>query len=350
MATSSVLQQYGIHDFLNWHASGELILNPDFQRRSVWTPQAKVLLIDTILRGLPVPKIFIRTQVDPRTKKTVREVVDGQQRLRAITEFANNEFTLTARAKEFSGLNYDRLDDEQKQDFLSYALATDQLLNASDTDVLDIFARLNSYTVSLNAAEKRHAAFQGDFKWAVHEASLYWKTLWEDFNIITGRDRLRMGDDALMAELFGFILEGVPDGGATTIDRLYKRYDDHFESEELTRKSVDRVIRAIIEHFGSILYETPLRRSPQFAMLFAAMAHALIGIPQGKLDYLPPRKRVLTNIESSRAELLRLAAALERTHPSEAYQEFVEASAGSTQRIATRKVRFRYYWNALIAN
>jgi uncharacterized protein with ParB-like and HNH nuclease domain len=62
----------------------ELILNPTFQRRSVWQPQAKVLLIDTILRKMPVPKVYMRTQINAKTKRSVREIVDGQQRLRAI--------------------------------------------------------------------------------------------------------------------------------------------------------------------------------------------------------------------------------------------------------------------------
>ena len=94
MRYETILEQYRIHDFVTWDANKELVLNPYFQRRSVWDPQAS-LLIDSILRRMPVPKIYMRTKLDVRTQRIRREVVDGQQRLRAILAFANNEFALT---------------------------------------------------------------------------------------------------------------------------------------------------------------------------------------------------------------------------------------------------------------
>ena len=82
----SILEQYRISDFVEWHKEKRLNLNPDFQRGSVWSPGARTFLIDTILRQLPVPKVYLRTNIDVATKKTVREVVDGQQRMRAILD------------------------------------------------------------------------------------------------------------------------------------------------------------------------------------------------------------------------------------------------------------------------
>ena len=63
MATST-LEQYRIADFIDWHAKKLLVLNPEFQRRDVWTTSAKILLIDTILRQLPIPKVYFRTRID----------------------------------------------------------------------------------------------------------------------------------------------------------------------------------------------------------------------------------------------------------------------------------------------
>ncbi|MBS3115477.1 DUF262 domain-containing protein, partial [Candidatus Woesearchaeota archaeon] len=86
---------YNIEDFREWSERGQLILNPKFQRRQVWTPSAKSFLIDTILRGDPIPKIFIRQNIDPSTKKSIREVVDGQQRLRTILDFIKDGFVIS---------------------------------------------------------------------------------------------------------------------------------------------------------------------------------------------------------------------------------------------------------------
>ena len=188
----SLLEQYRIADFLDWHKEKRLELNPNFQRGSVWTPAARSYLIDSILRKLPIPKVYLRTKIDVATKKTVREVVDGQQRLRAIIEFADDKFALTKRAAEFVGAKYTTLSPDLQESFLGYPIAVDQLLNSSDTDVLEVFSRLNSYSVALNPAEKRHAKFQGDLKWQIRKASTDWAGLWETFSILTTRDRVRM--------------------------------------------------------------------------------------------------------------------------------------------------------------
>ena len=64
------------------------ILSPSFQRRSVWPSGAKSYLIDTIVRGLPIPIIFLREQkTDLDSLEPKREVVDGQQRIRTLLTF-----------------------------------------------------------------------------------------------------------------------------------------------------------------------------------------------------------------------------------------------------------------------
>ena len=49
---------YSINDFIEWDDRGQLEISPKFQRRSVWSPQAKSYLIDTILKDKPLPKIL----------------------------------------------------------------------------------------------------------------------------------------------------------------------------------------------------------------------------------------------------------------------------------------------------
>ena len=100
-----------VSDIIQWYRKKELVINETFQRYSVWTPQAKTFLIDTILHELPVPKLYLRTILDPKHQTSVREVVDGQQRIRAIVDFADNKFRLLKRSEEFRGLNYDDLND-----------------------------------------------------------------------------------------------------------------------------------------------------------------------------------------------------------------------------------------------
>jgi len=164
------LHNYSVADFLELRVANRLVINRNFQRREVWKTTPKVYLVDSILRGMPIPKMYFRTLVDAETQSSVREVIDGQQRLQAIFQFADNDLRLSAHAREFAGLRYRDLDSEQKEQFLSYTFAAEQLINADDNDVLEVFARINTYNVSLKPAELRHARWQGEFKWAAHEA------------------------------------------------------------------------------------------------------------------------------------------------------------------------------------
>lgn len=300
----SVLEQFRIADFLDWYKKKVLVLNPDFQRRSVWTPSAKIFLIDTILRRLPIPKIFMRTTIDIRTKRTMREVVDGQQRLLAILDFAEDGLILSSRAGEFKGLRYSTLPDELKEAFLTYPIAVEQLINASNSDVLEIFARLNWYNVPLNAAELRHAEYSGEFKWAVHDAAKRWDVLWEKFQVVKTRQRLRMMDDALMAEMWGVVLHGLDDGDDRRLRELYKTHDAEFPEQDTARAKVDETLSFVVDNLADAIHGA-IANPPHFLMLFSAVAHALHGIPPGRMaDAMPARDATwLQNVEVARANL-----------------------------------------------
>ncbi len=346
----AILEQYRIADFLEWYREEKLFLNPDFQRGSVWTPSARIYLIDTILREFPIPKIYIRTTVHIPTKKSIREVVDGQQRLRAIIDFADDKIKLTRRAGEFEGLTYSTLSQDFQEIFLSYPIAVGQLLNASDDDVLETFARLNSYSVSLNAAEKRHAKFTGEFKWSVRQASRRWKVLWDTYKIITVRNRVRMLDDSLMAEMYGMLLNGVTDGGQPKIDKIYERYDRNFDSDGIIPGRINDVLGYFVKELAEDLTNTPLLNAPHFLMLFAALAHARGGIPKGELglNYPEPDNAALSNMEIAKSNLLQLASVVDSDDVVPQFEEFWKRSRSSTQRIASRKVRFPVYYRALL--
>lgn len=344
----SLLEQYRIADFLDWHKDKRLELNPNFQRGSVWTPAARSYLIDSLLRKLPIPKVYLRTKIDVVTKKTIREVVDGQQRLRAIIEFADDKFALTKRAGEFAGSKYTTLSAELQEAFLSYPIAVDQLLNSSDTDVLEVFSRLNSYSVALNPAEKRHAKYQGDFKWLIRKASKDWAGLWETFAILSTRERVRMHDDSLVAEMLGYLLEGVGDGAQTDIDALYKKYDETFSADDASLQNLYASLTQVSTSWITELKETSVLRPPHLLMLFAATAARTVGIPPGKID-IPVDIGPLANDDTVIDNLRYLSAIIDRAEaPAEpSMTAFWQASKANAHRIASRKVRFPIYLQAV---
>jgi len=348
----SILEQFRISQFIEWDDQKTLILNPEFQRGSVWSPAAKTFLIDTILRELPVPKVYLRTVVHPTTKKSIREVVDGQQRLRTILEFARDGFALSKRAEEFVGKKYSTLTEEQQHTFLSYPIAVDQLMNASTDDVLEVFARLNSYTVVLNPPEKRHGKYQGEFKWAVRNASRAWASFWEEFRVLSTKERVRMMDDSLTAEMVGVLIDGVKDGGQPKIDVLYKN-NNNLETAKLTQviTNLNSVLGRIKTDYAPSLKGTPLLSPPHLLMLFSAVAYLTVGIPAGDLkqNEIPDRSGGISkDTDAVRDSLGNLAAIIGLDNePPPPDADFWKASTATTHRIASRRVRFPVFVRAL---
>lgn len=347
---SSILEQYRIADFVQWHQEKTIVLNPDFQRGRVWSAAARSYLIDSILQQLPIPKIYMRTKIDLKTKRPIREVVDGQQRLRAILDFADDKLKLSKRAEEYVGNTYSTLKPELQEIFLQYPLSVDQLINASNDDVLEVFARLNSYTVILNPPEKRHATYEGEFKWAVRRASRRWHILWDEYHVVSTGRRVRMYDDSLMAELFGVLIRGVTDGGQSQTDKLYRDVDKGFDPKGQYVYRLDSVLEKITTEFADYLKGTPILKEAHFLMLFAAIAHALFGIPEGGIgDKMPSRDpRALSDLNLAKDNLLTLASVIEAENVTPSYEDFRNASQAQTVRISSRKIRFPYFYLALL--
>ena len=74
---------------------------PEYQRGPVWSKKQKQLLVDTILRDLDIPKFYLRTVNNGQYEW---EVVDGQQRLRAIWEFRKGIYKIAKDADPISGV------------------------------------------------------------------------------------------------------------------------------------------------------------------------------------------------------------------------------------------------------
>ncbi len=350
-------QQYPISDLYGWIKSKELILAPQFQRGDIWTSSAQSYFIDTLLRDLPIPSIYIRLVTDRETKTSYREVVDGQQRLATILKFIDGKLVLDKRSKEFAGKTYDTLDDEDQGRLLAYQIGVEQLVGAGDDTVLDIFHRINAYGISLNNQELRHGKFQGGryegaFRLAVIKTAERWETLWSKHHVVSVRNRVRLLHHELVAQLLGVILDGVTDGGQPKIDKLYERYDSAIPDDAEER--FDQVCNYIVDHFSDVL-GTKLGAGPHFMMIFAAVAHALFGIPVGDMggQYpgLPARdSRVLSDPSAAITNLLGLADVFEMSggQVPARLASFKVAIAGTTQRIKSRSVRFLTLYRALL--
>jgi len=218
--------------------------NPDFQRPAVWGKAQRQLLIDTILRDYDVPKLYWRKT---GSKPDTYDVVDGQQRLRTIWSFFNNEFKLpkdsdNVEGEDVSGCTYSTLPDDLRIRFDTYNLQVVMLEDTDEDEVREMFLRLQNGT-SLKAQEKRNA-YTGKMRDFVHNLTKH-----EVFNKVAFENK-RYTHDLVVAQMV--CLEKT--GGPTNIKNkdLNNLYDDEKEFNEKSdiAKAVIRNLNLLNEIFS----------------------------------------------------------------------------------------------------
>lgn len=209
-----------ISDIRDWSEAGRLELRPDFQRREVWALPAKIMLIDSIMRGVPLPKVFLANEI--RQDRTFRRIIDGQQRISAILEFMRDEFALGPPYEgELAGMRFSDFTGATRDWFLAYKIDFAEASNADDREVRDVYMRVNKYTVPLNKQELRRADFPGHFLTTAEELSV--DGALEDVGVFTPTDRRRYADAEYVSELLAALIAGEQDK-KTALDEFYQRY------------------------------------------------------------------------------------------------------------------------------
>lgn len=337
-------QSFTIADLYNWWKKKELTLQPKFQRRLVWKDIARSYLIDTVARGLPMPKIYYRMQVDPANVKSVREIVDGQQRLDAIFSYIDNKFAVSKSHDSVAcGKRFKDLSESAKRAILSYDLSADLLIGADDAQVLQIFARINSYSVTLNAQEKRNARFFGHFKDLVYSLGTTHVAFWTDNGILTDQDVARMQEAELTSELLVAMMDGLQDK-KKSLDRYYQQYENSMPGKREISSKFERVLTWINSNLAESIRGTVFKRRALFFSLFMAVADALFGIVggQGPVSEFPPRELKRSQRESLLNKLDAISEALRAKVPPVDLTEFTLASSRQTDNLRPRQIRHEH--------
>lgn len=153
---------------------GFLQVNPEYQRGAVWNFRQQKMLIDSILRNYPIPVIYLhyREKSLGALKRCFYDIIDGQQRINAISNFMNDEFKLLnpkhPKVKNsfpdfiqksetpWSNCLYSTLTDKYKNKFSNEEINVVVLETKDNNEVRDLFIRLQD-GLPLNAQEKRDA-------------------------------------------------------------------------------------------------------------------------------------------------------------------------------------------------
>ena len=149
-----------LHDLKRWFDRGSLILNPPWQRQYVWNRNQASRLIESFLVGIPVPVIYLA-----KDEKANYEVIDGQQRLKSVFDFLNNEYPLSGLniLTDIQNKKFNALDGNLQQTLEDATLRSFEFESNTDRDMLFVvFERLNTGGTKLNEMEIRNCVYRGE--------------------------------------------------------------------------------------------------------------------------------------------------------------------------------------------
>lgn len=258
-----------ISDLRDWDTLKRLEINPKYQRGEVWSEAAKIMLMDSILRDIPMPKIFFQAII--RDNNTYRIVIDGQQRIKAILSFLNGDFKLTEPiSDEYIDKYFHELPEVTRNEFLSYKIDINEIIDATDEVVREIYSRVNKYTVQLSKQELRRADFPGDYLYLSEEFAI--NDFFEEAKIFTIANRRRLGDVEYTSELLAILVAGIQDK-KNTLDGFYQEFSSWIDSE---KDIIKTRFLLILEDINLIFQRDPLsktrfKQKADFYSLFASI-------------------------------------------------------------------------------
>lgn len=284
-----------ISDLVQWYSKNEIELSPKYQRNNVWNEKAKAYLIDTIVRGLPIPPIFLRQTVDVNTKTTNREIIDGQQRVRAILDYVIAEDFAIKKShnKALGGKKYSDLDEETQELILEYEILAEVVTEKDESIVYDMFARLNSNNMVLNKQEVRNSKFWGEFKVLVYRLSSKYRDFFLSTHLFTDGDCARMRDSELINSMLVLLIDGIVRETPTSIDNIYKKYDMEFAESECVEdrfNSVMKVVQCIYKYFNGA--NGCFSNKNYFFTMFAVIVNQMYGLKNIDL----PRNAIFSDL------------------------------------------------------
>lgn len=337
-------------DYAKGVQAREYKVDRDYQRSdAVWPVAAKSFLIETILLNMPVPKLSLHQKLDVASRTVVKNIVDGQQRTRAIVDFYENKLRLsrTNIHEDFAGRTFSQLEEAHQAQFMNYGLNFDIFVGATNDEVREIFRRMNSFTVPLNPEEQRHSTFQGPFKWFLHRLAGDFDDAFETCGVFTVKQLNRMQDAKLLTEVANAMIEGITTTNKSSLDALYKKYDKEFPQEE----SVDSAVRPALRFVLSLeeIRGTPLLKPYNVYSLLLAQMHATKTWPMfTEAEYVAPKVEAFVPGDAA-YNLALLAEAIESPDAAAAeFQKFVDATSDRTNVAAQRRTRFDFFVAALM--
>lgn len=335
-----------VGDYCNALNEKLIIVNEEYQRNSgIWAAYARSFFIESILLEYPIPKVFLYSKVDLKTRQTIKEIVDGQQRSHTLQNFYNRKFKLSSliETEDLRGKNYNQLSEDYQSAFLSYSLPIDEFRGVQPAEIQESFRRMNASNVPLNDEEQRNAKFQGPFKWFIQRVAQRYSEPLRAVGVLSRREIVRMGDTRLYAEIIHTVFNGFVTTKAPQIDALYKRFNTTFAEEDdyflLISYGLDHALQVVADA------EKELLRGYMFQTIALILIDRQFGLGlRDQAQAIAPEAAAALHGNAVDLAILIDGIRDPENHPQLA--EFVEATKG-TNVAKAKAVRFLYLAQAI---
>lgn len=222
------------------------------------------------------------------------------------------------------------------------------LINLPDSEVLDIFSRLNSYAVVLNEQEKLNAEYFGPFKILADSIGRRYTKFWVSNTILTSKQVLRMAEVNLVADILIAMIEGLRT--KKRIAGFYRHYEMKFDLDidELSGR-FDKTMSLVSRLFPDGLKGSEFSRPFLFYSLFTAVFHCKYGLkgltePRPALDTDQEIEVARNGLD--RVEELFNAEDIASLQPRE--REFLNDSRRATTDQSAREGRTKYLLSLMV--
>ncbi|EPR7720644.1 DUF262 domain-containing protein [Klebsiella variicola] len=177
---------YAVRTLVDMIIEGDLILEPDYQRKYQWDDIKASRFIESIALNIPVPVVYLAEEKDGTFS-----VIDGQQRLTSLFRFIKateieNLFPGSGLTplklvglkiiSEINGKEYLQLDRVLRSNIAKRAIRCIVVLNESDEALkFEVFERLNTGSASLSDQEVRNCIYRGSYNELLKRLARYEK-------------------------------------------------------------------------------------------------------------------------------------------------------------------------------
>lgn len=263
---------FSIRKMVGWYERGLLNLEPEFQRKSVWKKSQRSKLMNSILRGYPLPNVAIYKRYDEKLRGVRYDVIDGKQRLESILLFLGK---LRGEDSRFEAAFSDWHDGKERtvkctwrdlpsknqSSIMGYEIPSVWINGGGLSEIREVFVRINSTGKSLTQQEIRNAKyFNTEFLQKVTVLAGQLRRSFQSMGVLSESEILRMKDVEFCSELLLSILCG------SVLDKK-RALDQAMTAEFVDKRSLPRAIRQVKVTIKYIAKLLPNIKSTRFKKL-----------------------------------------------------------------------------------